>query len=196
VNDPDSTWRGWLILGAGVLLVAVLAAFIFLPEGNPAPTAAVLPSPTLADEHAVPTDEGVVSFRLEGDALVVRLETASGTSELGRATLPYMTAASPSGTPGPTGSAMFVLVCGAPDSPGARRYVFGHIDSSHGEYVGPEAVGHVATDGLFLFAILPDAAAGPISIKSKSGGGGFPADIFSTIAEGGTVQPSGCVVLA
>ena len=196
--EPEgSRWSGWLVPGAALLVAMALLIFTVMPRDAPTPSpSAPRPSPTPADEHEVVTDQGVVSFRFEGNEIVVRLATGGSTTELGRATLPFISSAPPSGTPAPAGTALFVMVCGPADGPGARRYVFGHLDAGlDARYAGPEAVGHGASDGLFLFALLPGATAGPGTVKAGRGEAGFPADVFPSVATDGQKQPSGCFVL-
>jgi hypothetical protein len=56
-------------------------------------------------------------------------------------------------------------------------------------------VGHGASDGLFLFALLPDAPAAEVRIGEARGASvGFPADSFSRATTDGVRQPSGCFV--
>ncbi len=190
-------WGGWLIPAAALLVVAGLLVFTLMPRNGPAPSPSAAPSASPGDEHEVVTDEGVVSFRLENDAIVVRRKTETGTTELGRAHLPFMATAPPEGTRAPTGSAMFVMVCGPVGTPDARRYVFGHLDTgATAKYTGPEAVGHGASDGLFLFALVPGAASGPVMVAAKDGSGaGFGATAFDDAPSDGTKQPSGCFVI-
>ncbi|MGH2406462.1 MAG: hypothetical protein ACRDF7_00095 [Candidatus Limnocylindrales bacterium] len=181
-SSAGSDRRGWLIWGALAFAVGLLV-FTFMPRNGPTPTPSrVVPSPSPGDEHEVLTDEGVVSFRLEGAEIVVRLAADGTTTELGRTMLPT------------GGTAMFVMVCGSRPAPEARRYVFGHMDSL-GDYIGPEAVGHEASDGLFLFALLPDAASGPVKLTASDGtGAGFGGDSFDRATKDGQLQPSGCFV--
>jgi hypothetical protein len=140
-------WSGWALPGAALLIAAALLIFTLMPPSEPMPSpSSVLPSPSLGDEHEVVTDEGVVSFRFEGDEIVVRLATEGTTTELGRTDAPSIATAPPGGTHVPIGAAMFVMVCGAAEPPAARRYVFGHLDSGgDAVYEGPEAVGHGAS---------------------------------------------------
>ena len=197
-RDPQgSGWSGWIIPGAVLLLAAILLAFTLVPRGDPTPSpSSLVPSASPGDEHEVVTDEGVVSFRFEDGALVVRLKTDAGTTELGRSKLPFIGSAPPSGTPAPTGTAMFLMVCGPAGTPQARRYVFGHLDSGgDADYAGPEAVGHGASDGLFLFALVPDAPSGPVTVTAADGSSaGFGGDGFDRAASDGQKQPSGCYV--
>lgn len=187
---------GWLAPGAALLVAGGLLAFTLLQRGDPAPTPSPpAPSPSPADEHEVSTDEGIVSFRLEGDAIVVRLQTDAGTTEMGRATLPFIASAPPDGTPSPTGTAMFRMVCGSSNPQEARRYVFGHLSAGDATYDGPEAVGRQASDGLFLFALLPGAPSGPIKVTARDrSSAGFGSGAFDRVIDEGVRQPSGCFV--
>jgi hypothetical protein len=98
-----------------------------------------------------------------------------------------------------TGTAMFVMVCGPADGPGSRRYFFGHVDVTRAtEYSGPQALGRIAFDGLFLFALLPpsNGAQGPVQLLvGDEVIGSFRADIFARGVSDGERQPSGCFVL-
>lgn len=194
--DDGFDWGGWLLPGAALLVAAAALVFTLMPRDEQSPAASSPPSASARDEHEVVTDEGTVSFRLEDDAMVVRLATGTGTTELGRARLPFMTTPPPGGTRAPTGTAMFVMVCGPAGTPAARRYVLGHLDQGEAaEYSGPEAVGHGASDGLFLFALLPGAASGPVEVRASDGSSaGFGGDAFGDAATEGTPQPSGCFV--
>ena len=196
-RDRGFDLRGWVVPGGALILAALLAVFALWPRTPPAPAPTAVPteSPSPADDHLVTTDEGAVSFRLESGAIVIRLETSSATTELGRAALPFFGSAAPSGTPAPTGAAMFAMVCGTAADPQAGRYVFGYLDGAGAKYAGPKALGQVASDGLFLFAIVPGSPAAAITLKSKRGGGGFPPDVFAQAPKDGTAQPSGCFVL-
>jgi hypothetical protein len=190
-------WGGWLIPAAALLVAAGLLVFTLMPRNEPAPRPSPVPSASPGDEHEVVTDEGVVSFQLENDAIVVRLKAETGTTELGRAHLPFMATAPPGGTRAPTGTAMFVMACGPVGTPDARRYVFGHLDTGGtAKYTGPEAVGHGASDGLFLFALVPGAASGPVSVMAGTRSrAGFGATAFDDAPNDGTKQPSGCFVI-
>ncbi len=189
-------WRGWLLPGAALLVAGGLLVFTLVPRGEPAPGPSSAPGGSPGNEHEVATDEGVVSFGVEDDAIVVRLRTAAGTVELGRADLPFMSSAPPNGTRAPAGTAAFAMVCGAVGTPEERRYVFGRMDTAGAvDYSGPEAVGHAASDGLFLYALVPGAASGPVEVKSSEGpSAGFGGSAFDDAASDGTKQPSGCFV--
>ena len=201
-GSDGSRWAGWLIPGAGLLLVVALLVFTLMPRTEPTPSpapAAPTASPTAGtgDEHEVMTDEGIVSFRLDGAAIVIRLRTSTGTTELSRTVLPFIATAPPGGTSAPTGTAVFAMVCGPAGTPQARRYVFGHLDAASGvEYSGPQAVGHGASDGLFLYALVPGGASGPVDVQVKNGpAAGVPSDAFDSAASEGQRQSSGCFVV-
>lgn len=196
--DPDGfDWRGWLIPGLALISVGLLAAVLIVAQNGPPADTTTFPSPTAGDDHEVATAQGTVSFRLEGGAIVVDLATASGSSELGRGPLAGLATAPPNDSATPTGIALFVMVCGSVDGAQPRRYVFGHLDTvASPEYAGPEAEGRGASDGLFLFAIRPDAPAGPIRITARDGSSvGLPSDSFARAFESGVRQSSGCNVL-
>lgn len=191
---------GWLLPGAALLLVGGLLVLTLVPRTeSPSPSlvpSASVPSASAGDEHEVVTDSGVVSFRIEDDAIVVRLRTDAGTTELGRADLPFSSSAPPNETRSPSGTSAFLLVCGAV-GPEARRYFFGHLDvAGTVNYSGPDAVGHAASDGLFLYALVPGAAAGPAEIKANQRPiVGFGRGAFDDASVDGAKQPSGCFVL-
>jgi hypothetical protein len=189
-EPKESTWRGWLVIGPSLVIAAALLIITLAPHDAPSPTPPGGSStPTAADQHEVATDEGVVSFRFEDGAIVIRLARNGSTSELGRTPLASL-----------SGTALFAMVCGPADGPTSRRYFFGHVDSAHeAEYAGPEAVGHVASDGLFLFALLPAPAGSEVPVEIQSGqngpGGGFGPLIFARAIGEGQRQPSGCFVV-
>jgi hypothetical protein len=202
VSQPErnrTEWSGWLIPGAALAFAVALLVFTLLPRGDPVASPSPrpsLPTPLPSDEHEVVTDEGVVSFRLEGNQIVVRLNSDGTASELGRAMLPFFEQASGE-TPAPTGTSAFVMVCPPAGSPVGRRYVFGHLDAGADiSYSGPEAVGHGASDGLFLFALLPDEPSGPVTVTARQGEeAGFGPAAFEDAGSDGQPQPSGCFVL-
>ena len=187
---------GWLVAAIGVAVVC-LAAYVVVADGggSPNPTASPIPSVSQADEHQVVTDGGTVSFARDGDDLVVGLDTGSGSVELGRVRLPNLEVLASGETPAPAGTAVFVLSCAPPATAGIQRYVFGHFDVSDGRYQGPSAIGHIASDGLFLFALNTDAPTGPITIDTARGSTGLPPDIFESARTDGVRQPSGCFLL-
>jgi hypothetical protein len=200
-RERDGTrWSGWLVPGAALLFAVALLVFTLGPRGEPAASPSPRPTvatPVPADEHEVMTDEGIVSFDLAGDEIVISLTTRGTTTELGRATLPFIATAPPGGTPVPTGTSAFVMVCRPVGTPTVRRYVFGHFDAGASvSYSGPEAVGHGASDGLFLFALLPDAPSGPVTVTARNGVmAGFGPGAFDDATGDGQRQPSGCFVL-
>jgi hypothetical protein len=186
---------GAALVGAAILLIVAV-----LPHAAPSPSpSAAVATPTPTADHEVTTDEGVVSFRFEDGAIVIRLAESGTTRELGRATLPFLASAPPGGTVSPTGSAGFVMVCGPVDGPDSRRYVFGRLDpGSDISYTGPDAVGHGASDGLFLYALRPGSIdpAAQIEVRRGDLGGsvGFSAGNFARAIAEGERQPSGCYV--
>jgi hypothetical protein len=193
----ESHLTGWLLPGALLALAAVLLVVTLALQGGPAASPSAEPSPTPGDEHEIATDNGIVSFRYDGASIVIRLATDSTTIELGRVDLLFMASAPPGGTPMPAGTSLFAMVCNPAAGPGASRYVFGRFDDALDlEYTGPDAVGRGASDGLFLFALLP----GPIDhedrieLEGRDGSGGFPASIFERAPDIGRLQPSGCYV--
>jgi hypothetical protein len=191
-------WGGWAIPGAALLIAAALLIFTLMPPDGSGPgSSSGAPSPRFAEEHEVVTDEGIVSFRFEGDEIVVRLVTDGATTELGRTKAPFIATAPPGGTRTPTGTSMFIMVCGPAEPPAARRYVFGHLDSGgEAAYEGPEAVGHGTSDGLFLFALLPDAPSDDMTVTGSDRSSlSYPGDIFGRAASVGVEQPSGCFVV-
>lgn len=190
----DFDWQGWLLPGSGLAVAALLAVLAFVPRGSTPPSPSAITS-TLADEHEVITDEGVVSFRFDGQNIVVTLaEPASTVVELARVPVSSVAAASPGESPSPSGTLLVAIVCGGTEGTNARRYVVGHLDATDAQYSGPSAVGRIASDGLLLFAIQPGVPSGAVSIKSEGGSAGLGPDEFSQVLEDGTAQPSGCFV--
>jgi hypothetical protein len=179
-----SRLRGWLVPGALLLVAAVALLVTIAPHSGPSPSPRPSSSTSPAqspDAHLVVTDEGVVSFQFEVGAIVVRLTKAGVTTELGRAAL-QTEAPSPGASAAPVGTELFAMVCGPADSAESRRYVFGHTDSGSGvQYSGPQAVGQGASDGLFLFALLPGPMEGQPAIQVRAGKtgprGGFPVSV-------------------
>lgn len=197
-GSDGSGWSGWLLPGAILLIAAVLLIYTLMPRAEPTPSPSIAtPAASPGDEHEVVTDEGVVSFRFDGKAIIVRLQTDAGTTELTHTDLPFIATAPPSGTPAPTGTSIYAMVCGPVGTPEARRYVFGFLDeATKVEYSGPQAVGHTASDGLFLYALVPGVPSGAIMVQVKNGpGGGYPGDVFDQAASEGKKQPSGCYVV-
>ncbi len=130
-----------------------------------------------------------MSFGIEGADFVIRLTNASGTTELGRDAI----------TVG--GVSAKVMVCGPADGPTSHRYFFGYTNGDQSiQYSGPPAVGQGASDGAFLFAILPGTIGiqlGPKVDAGKAPGMGavsFNGDIFARAIASGRRQASGCYV--
>ena len=195
-DQPKSSHRGWILSGAIVVIVAGVLLVSQLPHGSAA-GAGPSPSPTTAlTDHEVATDQGIVSFQQGNGSIVVRLTAAGTTTELGRT----------SGLIG--GGAGYAMVCGPADGPDSHRYFFGHTDTPTGiEYSGPPAVGQVAPDGTFLFALLPGTIGTTFDLKlaaAKGAGGGgvgsigfnggFDGGVFADTIASGQRQASGCYV--
>lgn len=199
---PD--WRGWVVPGAALLVAAVLLVLTAWPKSSEQPAGAANPSqgPSASpeDDHAVATDDGMVTFRFEDGAIVVRLESNGAVSELGRGPVLVEPAASTgsgaSATVVPTGAAVFAMVCGEVQTPNWRRYVFGRVQGGDGaRYSGPTAVGRVGSDGLFLFALSRDAKPAHIDVVAGDESRvGLPADVFERAAADGDRQASGCAI--
>jgi hypothetical protein len=146
VDGGQARWT-WIVSGAFVGLVVVAALLVSqLPHG--ASVAAIPGRSPMESPGAleVITDQGVVDFGVENGSFAISLTTGGVTTELGRA-----------GSTSEVG-ADFAMVCGPSIGPQSRRYFFGRIDpGSQAQYVGPDAVGSVASNGLFLFALEPGA---------------------------------------
>jgi hypothetical protein len=188
---------GWLLPGFLLAVAAVLLVGTLVIQGSllagPSPT----PTATQRDEHEIITDEGVVSIRYDGETIVVRLMRQSTTIELGRTEGTFFLSAPPGGTPVPTGTSVFVMLCRAADEPSTRRYVFGRFDDTLDlEYTGPDAIGTWASDGLYLFALVPGAIepGDRIEIYAEGGSVGVPASSFDEAPDIGRPQASGCYV--
>ena len=204
-DDRDGfDWSGWAIPGAAMLValglfIVAIAPWTWLtpgPTATPTPSGAQ-PGEGTGDEHEVVTDEGIVSFRLEGDEIVIRLTVDGATTELGRTTLSFFATGAPGGTPTLTGASMFVLTCEGANGSDARRYVYGHLGAGGDPgYEGPAATGHGASDGMFLFALLPGATPGPVTVTGPDRSSvGYGADVFARASSIGREQPSGCYVV-
>ena len=142
------------VAAVAVVVVALNPPHISLGIGADGSHARIPPS---GDEHVVVTGEGFVSFRLENEAIVVRLTRDGKTNELGRSR-EFLAPPPAVGTRPESMVGVFAMVCGRADDPNARRYMFGYISGGAPiRYSGPPAVGHGATDGLFLFALAPGA---------------------------------------
>jgi hypothetical protein len=193
----ESHLTGWLLPGALLALAAALLVGTLAVQGGPAASPSAKPSATPGDEHEVATDEGIVSFRYDGASIVIRLTTDGTSVELGRVDLLFMASAPPGGTPTPSGTSLFAMVCDPAAGSEATRYVFGRFDDALDlEYTGPDAVGRGTSDGLFLFALLsgPVDPEDRIELEGRDGSGGFPASIFERARDIGRLQPSGCYV--
>ncbi len=192
-----------------LLLAALLAAavaLVVLPQHDaPAPTglATLTPSPTPSDEHAFTTDEGVLSFHFEADAIVIRRTVDGQTTILATATV--STAPAPSGGGViPTGTAAFAMVCPSAGGGEPHRYIFGTTDFGAAlTYTGPDAIGRAVSDGPFLFALKPGAIppGTEIQLRTVASGtqvgdvvAGFSGAVFDRASTDGTLQPSGCWV--
>ncbi len=181
---------GWIVSGAVVAVVAAVVLVTQLPHGDAAGASPSAAPPLKLNEHQVATDQGIVSFDIEGDVFVIRLTAAGGTTELGRTSTVT------------SGAAGFAMVCGPADGPGAHRYVFGFLDEGRAiQYTGPSAVGQGTSDGAFLFALEPGSLGTQGSIMvgpakgARGGSVGFPVDAFAAAIASGTRQPSGCYIV-
>lgn len=197
----DEVWRGWLIPAIAIFVAAAVVGFAVVTSpheaaiASPSASAAVAVSASPGDDHLVVADDGTIEFRQEGADLVIRRMGTGSTVELARISA-GLEQPSPGQTPVSSSSSFYVMVCD-PDGSTPRRYVFGHMTGSLPlAYAGPDAVGHGARDGLFLFELKP----GPIdpqqriTIKTADGGGlvGLGGGTFDLAQSEGTKQPSGC----
>lgn len=188
--------RGWLVPAGALAIAAVLGVYTLAttpvgPASSPQPSRV---GPT--DEHAVTTAAGLVRFSVVGPDLVISRSVGATTTELARVqvTAPASTLGAAQAL---TGSEIFAMVC--PSDAGAQRFVFGHVDPEGPvTYSGPEAVGQVASDGLFLYAIAVGAPPASVSLTEGSDRSplvGFNATIFDKVQTSGTGQPSGCAIV-
>jgi hypothetical protein len=201
--SADDRWRGWLVPGVALVIAAavLIVAVVFAP-GSTRPAASASPnaggSPSAspeADEHTVVTADETLEFQQVGATIEVR--RLAGASPGLIATLQAGLDVPPSGqTPAASTTSFFVILCGT-DPNTARRYIVGHIDGKLPlTYLGPAAVGHGTTDGLFLYALNvgPIGFNDPIRIKTDDGLGlvGLGGGTFEQATTEGVKQPSGC----
>ena len=199
----EDRWRGWLIPGAAMVIALALVSFTIISSPRPSPSAprsssVAAASPSLLDEHVVVADDDTLEIRLDGSDLVVKRTSGGSTIELARISTTLQDP-SPGETPTTSVSSFWVMVCNTA-GPSPRRYVFGHIDGRLPlSYVGPDAVGHGAADGLFLFELKAGAIGDQerivIETADKNGLVGLGGGTFAAAEMKGTKQPSGCFTL-
>lgn len=189
----DRPWGFVLTIGAvvvvGVLLLVVPGMLAPVPETTPRPS----PTP---DPHVVVTEAGTIVFGFEDGSIVVRRTTDSVTTELARMPVPIEQQPAKSGDP-LNGAALYAMVCPTASDPGGDRFLLGIMPVGKGiAYRGPAALGEVAPDSLFLFALPPgdiDPAA-QFEVSSSGGSVGVGAQVFQLALTQGEEQPSGCRV--
>lgn len=194
-----SSARGWFVPGIALAAAGVLVVYTVM--SGPAPSATAPPnaptSPTNGlDEHEVQTASGVFSFGLVGSDLVVSRVGTSGTTELGRPSVPALASGGQGQPPILGGSGVFAMVC--PSSGGDQRFVFGWVTTPGAAYSGPTATGHIASDGSFLYVLAPGGVSAPVAIGLPDAARalvGLNASIFDDAKTSGTKQPSGCLVI-
>jgi hypothetical protein len=204
-----SNWTGWLIPGAALLAAAGLLLLAVMPKATPTASVGARPSATPLNDHEVATDSGTITFATEGSELVIRESTGGGTQLLARVAIP-VSLPSPGASPVAAGAQGFAMVCGQTGTPDFRRFIFGYLTPFEGgqrtrepdqtrKFFGAPAIGQVASDGLFLFVLLPGpvAPSAMLEVKSEAVGSaiGFKASAFDSIRTQGVRQPSGCYTL-
>ena len=194
MTEPHRPAWGFALTIGAIAFVAV--GLLVLPNilNLTAPAATPLPTAT-ADPHVVVTDAGTLAISYEDSAMVVRRTADGTTTELGRVSLPS-TIVPGASAQAVSGNAFDLMTCpGASGAPN-DRFVFGwQFDIRDFRYTGPPAIGQVAPDGLYLFALdaggtTPDH----ITIASRSGGGDTAASEFDDLARNGEPLASGCRV--
>ena len=208
-SSSRSNWTGWLLPGAVLLVAAGLLVVTVGPKPTPTATSGAGPSASPANDHEVVTDSGTITFAAEGSEMVIRESSGGGTQLLARVAIP-VSIPSPGESPVAAGAAGFAMVCGQTGTPNFRRFIFGYLTPFEGvqrtrepdqtrKFVGAPAIGQVASDGLFLFVVLPGPVAPStlLEVKSDAVGAaiGFRASAFDSIRTQGVRQPSGCYTL-
>jgi hypothetical protein len=193
-DEPrDRPWGFVLTIGAiavvGILLLVVPGMLAPQPETTPRPS----PTP---DPHVVVTDAGTIVFGFDDGSIVIRRTADAVTVELGRIPVPSEQQPAKSGDP-LSGAALYAMVCPTAGDPGGDRFLVGIMPVGKGiTYKGPAALGQVAPDSIFLFALPPgdlDPAA-QFEVSSSGGSVGVGTRVFELALIQGAAQPSGCRV--
>jgi hypothetical protein len=212
IRDGDTgrtNWTGWLIPGAVLVAAAGLLLLTVFPKATPTASVGAEPSATPINDHEVVTDSGTISFAAEGSEMVIRESSGAASQLLARVAI-QVSIPSPGGSPVASGAAGFAMACGQTGTSSFRRFIFGYLTPFEGvqrtrepdqtrKFFGAPAIGQVASDGLFLFVLLP----GPVvpstllEVKSEALGAaiGVRASAFDSITTQGVRQPSGCYTL-
>lgn len=190
-QDRSHRWRS--LTGIIIVVGFVIAAAVVLagPLGS-AKAVSETPSPaptSTPDEHVVSTPGGDIDFRAADDMLVVTRTFAGQTVVLNAVSLAYS---------GVGSTVLEVMVCPSPQGGPLERYIFGRIETGGQPivYSGPPAFGQGASDGLFLFVLLPGELGGEdvISITSPAQhSAGTNGEQFTTVTSLGRGLPSGCI---
>lgn len=179
---------------AGIVIVGFIIVTAVVLAGSVGSTLAVTatpsPEPTSTpDEHVVSTPGGDIAFRDVEGMLVVTRTFAGQTVVLNAVSLAYS---------GVGHLVVELMVCPSPQGGPLERYILGRLDTGGQPiaYSGPPAFGKGASDGLFLFVMLPGELGGEdvISVTSVAGDlAGTSGEQFTTVTEFGRGLPSGCM---
>jgi hypothetical protein len=192
MEQQDRSRERRSLSGIVIVGIIVVAAVVFAGPVGSALGVTATPSPiptSTPDEHVVSTPGGEIAFRAVDGMLVVSRTFAGQTVVLDAVSLAY------------SGVGMLVvevMVCPSPHGGPPERYFFGRIETGGQPitYSGPPAYGQGASDGLFLFVMLPGELGGEdvISVGSPAGhGAGTSGEQFTTVASLGRGLPSGCM---
>ena len=173
---------GFIVVATVALAASVGSALAATTSPSAAPT-------STPDEHIVSTPGGDIDFRAADGMLVVTRTFAGETAVLNSVSL---------ADSGVGSTVVEVMVCPSPQGGPLECYLFGRIDTGDQPiaYSGPPAFGRGASDGLFLFVMLPGELGGEdvISVTSAAGDlAGTNGEQFSTVASLGRGLPSGCI---
>lgn len=195
--EKRSPWRTPLLVLAPIVVVAVLAAGLYLTQqgggASPSPSVGPTASP-IFDPSRIVLGQDVYAVALIGTDVVITDARAGSTTTLARVPIGTDTIASP---PVPTGTFAFSMVCGTKGSEDFRQFLVGAVQPDRGPftYSGPPVVGGVAGSGAFLFVLQPGASATEHGrLSDESGRPIFEQSFEVDLASPSVAQPSGCWV--